>query len=126
MASGAAHSGGAVNDLLSLVATYWWLLLIFGGAIGTFLRGVRDFFLDMARYALGSGERRHQRRLEVIREQRGHLPAPPPPEEHDPETRKMTCRHPFESIEDVYSAGQLVAHLCVRCGTQLEVKADGA
>jgi hypothetical protein len=121
LASGAAHAGGALNDLVAFFAAYWWLFFIFGGAISSFFAGVRDFLLGIARYVLESGERRHQRRLEVIREQHGGLLPIGVREDGEVITAAVprACPHPHRYVEEVRSGGELVAYLCTKCDTQL-------
>lgn len=124
LASGAAHAGGAVNDILTFIAAYWWLALLFGGAITALLEGVRDFFLAMARHVLEGGQRRHERRLELIRARHGGRLTVGIREDGSEVTvapfGSRPCSHPFSKIEPVYGVGgDLVARLCSACQEQL-------
>lgn len=102
-----------MNALLHFAASYWWLLLIFGGAIASFLEGVRDFFVDTVKQLSGI---RHERRMakleaqaEVARAREAPAPAAP---------RPGRCVH--RNVVPVVSADEkVVAWLCKSCDTRL-------
>jgi hypothetical protein len=119
----AAHATSAVNSVLTFLAAYWWLWWLFGAsivaAIGAFFGGVRDYFLEI-------GERRHQRRLELIRARRDGQQAIGAREDGSLATvaprdlRAGPCRHRPKNVKAVIGAdGLLKAWLCEACDTPL-------
>lgn len=117
-----ADHASAMQDLIAFLAGYWWLFILFGGAIGSFFEGVRDFFLGCLNFVLEAGERRHRRRMELLQAQHGgRLPIAVREDGEVITAPARACAHPFESLENVYSGRELVAHLCTRCDTQLPI-----
>lgn len=94
--------------LLAFIGQWWWVLLIFGGAITAFLEGVRDFVLSPF---IMIGEARHQHKLELARARAGtQLPSP---------VRPGPCVH--RNVVPVIAASEdrVSGWLCRSCDAQL-------
>jgi hypothetical protein len=106
-----------MHEVLRLLATYFWLLFVFGGVILSWLGEVFDVGISALKRRR-KARRKHElalRRLELKIAQAkaaaalpaGTLPEPGP------------CPHRPRNVKPVYSGDEPVAWLCTACGTQL-------
>lgn len=104
-----AGSSGGWDELAAILLSYWWLFLLFGGAI---LEWIGETFNVGLRALCGYAEARHARKLEMLflrleaGQARRDAPVPGP------------CRHRrAKGVRDLND--NVVAWLCPDCDEQL-------
>src|ERR1700724_303842 len=104
-----ASTASAADNWLSIVLSYWWVFLLFGGVI---LEFVGDVFTTVWCALTDIPKHRHERRMELRRlelEARG---------EGVPPTAPGLCRH-RKAVPVRGAEGDVLAWLCRACDTQL-------
>ena len=112
----ALAKGGSGTSLLDWAIAYWWLILIFGGAILEWIGEIFGCGLSAIADAL---QVRHERRLELARARSAPVADNP--------ARPMPGRCVHRRVKQVRDMdGNLVAWLCLKEGCEKQLPADWA
>ena len=116
----ALAKGGSGTSLLDWAIAYWWLILIFGGAVLEWFGEIFDCGFGAVRHAL---KVRHKRRLQLARARaRAARPLVP---DAGPRPLPGACVHRrVKQVRDM--DGNLVAWLCLKEGCEKQLPADWA
>jgi hypothetical protein len=110
-----------------------WIWFVFWGwilGVGTFFKQVLGLLgaclAAVAELPGEISERRHKRRMKELKLQREIAVASQGRTETPTAAAAKPCAHPYQHVEDVWDSDRMniIARLCTRCDTQLELKED--